>query len=254
MKRSLGYSLSLVLIVGSMFSCNKDEGLGGTSSIEGFVYVTDHDFSRSEITDVTFSNGDQVEHGDYWILNTPDVNQLFYIWYDNPTWISSGDPQLQGRTGIKVSFNYSDSNIEVANNTKAAILAETSVFSITQMNDILTFTSTVEGECHDAEDVSSPFSFDIAQQGANGILGQEKVAVDESVFIQYGEDETVVFDDEFKTSSTGGYRFTNLRKGQYVLSVYSKDTTNGGSTVIQQIIEVDKNKTTYTAIDFHIFK
>lgn len=249
MKRLFVYSFILFAAA----ACNKEEGLGGTAVIEGQVFSVDHDFSKNEITDVTFTNGNQVEHGDYWLLNTPDQDSFFYVWYDNPTWITPGDPQLQGRTGIQVVFNYSDSNVEIAANTKAAILSATSLFDITQVNDILSFSCTVNGECHDAEDVSSPFSIDIAQQGNNGFLGTESEAADERVYIVYGADEEV-YSDEMRTSSNGGFKFTNLTRGDYQVFVYTKDTVSGGNVILTQDVTITDKKEVLTLDGFHIYR
>ena len=214
--------------------------------------VTDQDFSRSEITDITFTNGSQVEHGDYWLINTPDPNYYFYVWYDNPTWISPGDPNLQGRIGIRVVFNYSDTNIEIATNTMDSILAATSLFEITQSNDILSLTCTLKGESHDAEHVTSPFSFDISQQGHDLYLGTKRAASDERVYIVYGI-EGDISNDEVRTSATGEYSFTGLTKGHYKIYVYSKDTINGGSMVITKEVDIEENKSIVNVDDFEIF-
>ena len=67
MKKSL-------LILGAsllLFSCNKEPGPGGTSSITGTVFSQDHSDGKTEITEIIFTNGDAVEHGDYWVLNNP---------------------------------------------------------------------------------------------------------------------------------------------------------------------------------------
>jgi hypothetical protein len=110
--------LSLLVII---TSCKKIEGPGGTSAIRGKLSGQDYSFGEKEITTVSFTTGATIEHGDYWLLNSTDNSKLYYIYYTNPSWISSADPQLQGRTGIAVSFNYSDSNLEVAQRTLDSI-------------------------------------------------------------------------------------------------------------------------------------
>ena len=85
-------------------ACNK-EGEGGTSIISGTLIGQNHSSSKSEVTEVIITNGLEVEHGDYWLLNSPSTNNYFYIWYDNPTWVSNGDPTLNGRTGIPITCN-----------------------------------------------------------------------------------------------------------------------------------------------------
>ena len=248
MKKSLSYRLiGIGFIFISITSCNKD-GLGGTASIEGVVMGMDHSYAKNEITQVSFTNGNSVEHGDYWLLNSPDLNNYFYIWYDNPTWISNGDPGLQGRIGIKVSFNYSDSNIEIATRTMEAIANTTSIFDMVLDNDILILTCTMTGECPDAKDMTSPFAFDIAQQGHNAYLGASEPLVDEKVYIKYGDSE--YHNDIEQTSMDGKFRFTNLSKGNYTVFTFSKDTINNVSETIEQHVEITENGQAYVLEDF----
>jgi hypothetical protein len=54
-------------------------------------------------------------------------------------------------------------------------------------------------------------------------------AMDEKVYIIYGEDGTT-YDDDFNTSYDGSYEFKYLQKGKYRLFVYSKDSTGAKTT------------------------
>ena len=250
MKRSL--SINIIAIIAIAFitqSCNK-EGLGGTSSIEGSVTGIDHDDAESEITQVSFTNGNAVEHGDYWLLNSPDLNNYFYIWYDNPSWITNGDPGLAGRIGIQVTFNYTDSNIDIATNTMTAISNTTPIFNMNLNNDILMLECTIKGDCPDAEDVTSPFSFDIANQGQDSFLGTEQAVIDEKVYIKYGE--STIYNDIARTSDEGKFIFRGLQKGNYTLYAFSKDTITGTSVAVEKTIEITSNREDYTIEDFVI--
>jgi hypothetical protein len=212
----------------------------------------DHDFAKAEITQVSFTHGNAVEHGDYWLLNSPNTSAYYYIWYDNPTWITNGDPGLQGRTGIQVAFNYSDSNLEIAANTMTAILGVTTVFDIVLTNDILTITSSITGDCPDAEDVTSPFSIDVDQQGNDKILTSETAIVNEKVYIIYGEGGEYHNDIE-QTSADGNFQFTGLQKGIYSIYTFTKDTVNGGNVISEKEIEITTKGEIYTLDNFHIF-
>ena len=90
----------------SIFSCKKIAGPGGTSAIRGEVKGSSFNAGQHEILQIICTAGSEIEHGDYWLLNTGDASKQYYIYYANPTWISNADPQLQGRIGIMVSFNY----------------------------------------------------------------------------------------------------------------------------------------------------
>ena len=104
----------IILVALFTIACNKDEGPGGTSTIKGKLVGVNHGFGEAEVTQVLFTNGTEVEHGDYWLLNSPSTNNYFYIWYNNPIWVTSGDPFLSGRIGREVDFNYYDSNLQIA--------------------------------------------------------------------------------------------------------------------------------------------
>ena len=115
----------LILLTISIISCKKIEGPGGTSAIRGTVKGSSYKAGKHEVLQIICTAGAELEHGDYWLLNTGDPTKQYYIYYTNPSWISNADPQLQGRIGIMVSFNYSDSNTDIANNTLTAITGTT---------------------------------------------------------------------------------------------------------------------------------
>jgi hypothetical protein len=70
-------------------------------------------------------------------------------------------------------------------------------------------------------------------------------AIDESVYIIYGESGTT-YNDDFKTSYDGSYEFKYLQKGKYKLFAYSKDSTgasvfNPSLKKVPSMIEVEIN-------------
>jgi hypothetical protein len=240
MKKSLKISLLFIGLAG-LFACNKDAGRGGVASISGTILGVDHEKANNEVTEIIFSDGSEVEHGEYWLLNSPDSSEYLYIWYDNPNWVTDGDPELQGRTGVKVSFEYSDNNLTIAQNTAIAVSNASSVFTISITNDILIITSNISGECPDAHEVSSPFEVNVDKQGKDGDLTLAEEVIDEDVFITYGEG--VVYDDKTTTGVNGGFQFKGLLAGNYVLNVSSKDTISGGYTVLSQEVQISKEDT-----------
>lgn len=251
MKRTIFAFIALIAIT----SCNKTEGPGGTSTLTGTVQAMEHDDGRPEITEVIFTPGINIEHGDYWILNKPTGLNQFYIYYDNPEWVSEADPELEGRIGVSVSFNYSDSNIEIAENTKEAI--ETTIpgeFDIIRHTDILTFYSKSEGAAPDADRVTTPFEVNVAQQGQNDITYLFEPAVDEKVYLVYGSNE--VYGELTRTGGNGEYRFDNLTKGNYTVYSVSKDTSavfDATINVIQKV-EITENKSSITVDEIRILK
>ena len=81
MKKIL-YLISFAALVLSS-ACKKIEGPGGTSAIRGQVIGSTSEAGESEITQVICTAGIELEHGDYWLLNTSDPNKLYYVYYDN---------------------------------------------------------------------------------------------------------------------------------------------------------------------------
>ena len=237
--------------VALLIACNKTEGPGGTSSITGFVKSQDHQSAQVEISEVLFTQGLSVEHGDYWVLNNPIGVEQFYIYYENPTWPSDADPNLAGRTGIAVEFNYSDSNVEMAINTQEEIEAIASDhFTLTRNVDIVTITNKATGETANADKVTSPFEISTTQSGKNTTIQPSQPAIDEKVYLVYGEND--VFGELERTGGNGEYIFNNLTQGNYTVYCVSKDTISGGSTTITQSIEITSNKTVVTASEISI--
>ncbi len=239
--------VALICIASTFIACNKEEGPGGTSSIEGTVTGREFEPARAEITEVIFTAGSELEHGDYWILNTPVGGTFYYIWYDNPTWISDGDPHLEGRTGIAVTFNYSDSNTDIATNTSAAITSIAgSDFSISLQNDVMILTTKRAGYVPDANKVTTNFELNIGDQGQDEYYGSESLLSDMEVYILYGDD--TVYGDQTRSGGDGEYRFTNLVKGTYTVYVVSQDTLNPEGFVKSGVtVVIDENKVVVSA-------
>ncbi|NOQ74192.1 MAG: hypothetical protein GQ574_19445 [Crocinitomix sp.] len=235
-----------------LISCNKTEGPGGTSSITGFVKSQNHQSAQVEISEVLFSQGLSVEHGDYWVLNNPIGAEQFYIYYDNPTWPSESNPSLAGRTGIEVSFNYSDSNVEIAANTMAEIETEASDhYTLSRNVDIVYITNKAVGETANADKVTSPFEISTTQSGKSELLESIQPAVDEKVYLVYGENE--VFGELERTGGNGEYIFNNLTDGNYTVYCASKDISTGSTITVSNSVTITDKKTIVTADEIQIY-
>jgi len=82
-------------------------------------------------------------------------------------------------------------------------------------------------------------------------------AQEEDVYIIYGDGTTS--DNRTRTSYYGTYEFKYLRKGDYKIFVYSDDSnfvspTPGGKVVVEQKVEITKNKSEVTVPDIMIVK
>lgn len=86
-------------------------------------------------------------------------------------------------------------------------------------------------------------------------INAEYYGAEEDVYIIYGDN--TVYDNTFKTSYDGSYRFDHLRKGKYRIFCYSKDSTmtvpSGIFPVIREV-EITSNKQDIQLEDLIIVK
>lgn len=251
MKRIFYLLIISVIIV----SCSK-EGSGGTSSIKGKVLMNEiaSTSAEAELFHITCTEGAIIDDNDYILLNTPSGNG-YYVWFDNTNWLG-GDPALSGRTGIKVIYNYSESNATIAANTAAAINTMASGdYSISVNNDIITLTCTSTGSCVDAEDVNSPLIIDIENQGKGGGSGvnpNSVPAVDERVYLIYGDED--FYSESVRTDADGSFQFKGLRKGGYRIYTFSFDTITNSIIQVEVNATINKNKSVVDAGTLNIIK
>ena len=223
MKKIL-YLISFTALVLSS-ACKKIEGPGGTSAIRGEVKGSSFNAGQHEILQIICTAGSEIEHGDYWLLNTGDASKQYYIYYANPTWISNADPQLQGRIGIMVSFNYSDSNTDIANNTLSAITGTAGIpFTASVTNDLITITDQSLMDVPDSDNGTTSFGFDVAIQGDVEQSTNNIPMAEERVYIIYGNNAYAATD--VRTDEQGKFSFEGLQKGTYKIYVLSKDPLN----------------------------
>lgn len=86
------------------------------------------------------------------------------------------------------------------------------------------------------------------------VLQSSQPAVDEDVFIVYGDDD--VYDDDVTTSFNGKYRFEYLSKGDYSLYVYSEDMERSSlqDIKIDTLVSLSNNDEELANIDLTIYK
>lgn len=94
----------------------------------------------------------------------------------------------------------------------------------------------------------------IEEYDAFGEIVQEYYAADERVFIIYGEEDNV-YDDDFRTSFDGSFKFDFLTKGGYTIFVYEDCPLcpSGEQTVIEKI-KISSNKSSIVLPDIVIRK
>lgn len=102
-------------------------------------------------------------------------------------------------------------------------------------------TSTIEGKVW------------VVDKNNDGVVTGEYYAMDEDVFIAYGDDQT--YSDNFNTSYDGSYRFDNLTIGMYTVFAYSDcDTCASGMSAIKETVEITENKQLITVPDLVIVR
>lgn len=86
-----------------------------------------------------------------------------------------------------------------------------------------------------------------------GNLLAEYYGEEERVYIIYGEG--TLYDDEFRTSYDGSYKFQYLNKGIYQIFCYSRcDTCESGQEVVIKKVEITSNNSTLEIEDIVINK
>lgn len=258
--------VTIAIVLGGLVSltaCKKTEGSGGTSSVTGTVQGRTYSSSggesaEQEITQVILPEGSSVADGDYILLNTPNGGTLYYVWYK---WVNGvqPDPNLSGRIGVQVDFDFSESNATVAASTLAALSANASAdFTFSSNNDIITIINTATGEVTDADELSSNILVDVQNQGKSAIAGNtsytEGPMVDERVYIIYGEEG--FYSESIRTDANGNYTFTGLNRGNYTVYAFTEDTLSLGGTLtqVESIINIANKKEVVTAADLYIIK
>jgi hypothetical protein len=246
-------------------SCKKVEGPGGTSSITGKLMgkiIQGSAAPKFEVTHVVITHangvdGSILDNSDYFLLNTPGGTN-YYVWYENSNFPGQ-DPGLMGRTGIKVTYSNSESNVTIAMNTESAIQSGASAdFTITRNGDILTITNTAAGEVPDADEVNTPFIIDTETQGSGaggGVsLSTDAPIADERVYIIYGEED--FYSESVRTDEDGNFQFTGLTRGDYRVYALSVDTTSatGGMTRSEVSASITEKKQVVDAGQLNIIQ
>jgi hypothetical protein len=226
MKKSLNINLVPLLLIGFiLFSCvKKNPGPGGTSAITGTIIGQEFKPGEEEIQQITFTGGNQLEHGDYFLLNKlTGLNNNYYIYFKNPNWVSPADPVLQGRIGIEVVFNYSDANTTIAQAVKNKLSSLSAlVVSYALNQDILTIKWGQIGHVSDPDNGTTNFAFDVVNQGqANYFSPFDQNMVEQRVYLCYGDDKYP--SEDVRTNQYGEFQFKNLQTGTYKVYVISEE-------------------------------
>ena len=233
MKKFLKISfLSILFLTLSLLTSacvKKNPGPGGTAAIKGKISGQEFKPGEVEIQQLIFTNGNQIEHGDYFLLNKVSNNENYYIYFKNPNWVSVADPGLEGRIGLEVIFNYSDSNIDIAQAVKNKLATVNSLnFTMSLSQDLLTLVYKQVGDIPDLDNGSTNFATDVANQGSSNYLSSTTVPMAEKrVYICYGDNTFP--NDDVRTNANGEFIFENLQIGKYKVYVISDQANNSNT-------------------------
>jgi hypothetical protein len=225
------YFLSLFLGLFLLCACNKDEGLGGSSSLEGYVYQIEHsDDNFSFQTDtfpaakkdvyLIFGNQETDYFGDDVETNDKGFYRFDYL-----------------RKGNYIVYSYA----EYADGHKAAIFRNVKVGGGSNNADTLFIhtgkaygTSMIKGSVY-AEFYDKTRKVD------------EGWAIDADVYInRYGEE---MFFDRIRVGDQGIFIFQKILPGKYEIWVTSEDPETRKLTPIKREIEVTEPETLYALPD-----
>ncbi len=219
MKKAYSFFLAFLTLC-IFFSCNKDEGMGGSSSLEGYVYNIIHkddNFSFSKDTipavkeDVFLIFGDDNYFGEDTETNGEGMFRFDYLRKGTYT-LYALSKYADGRSEAE----YKTVHVGKGNNKAEDIYIHTGKAYGTAM---------IKGYVH-------ALYYDKGERVASG------PAVEKRVFINhYGED---TFFDDVRVGDKGYFIFQKLIPGKYEIWVTTEDPETEKLSVLKQVIEIDK--------------
>ena len=122
--------------------------------------LTFHIVEKAQTTEITTLAGNAVPQSSYFLINSANDATEYYVWYD----VDAGgtDPALVGKTGIKVSINSADTDIQVATATVSAINtsagADFTASNVSGTSNTVTIVNDAVGTTTAAADNNTTFS------------------------------------------------------------------------------------------------
>jgi hypothetical protein len=232
MKSYINLFLTGLLVI-NLFSCTKDEGVGGKATIRGKVIIQDYndDFSimlseyNASEEDVYIIYGKDATFGDQVETNYDGTFEFRYL--------------LPGDYSI---FVYSE-------DSSVNLLYDTVVIkniTISKKDDIIDAGTFVKINALDFDEGNSSISgriylvnYDQSTICTEYPVSDTSFAQEQEVYIVYGSHE--FYDDRIRTHYDGTYKFSNLIKGIYKVYSYSEDIS-GATQMIPVIRQVEITK------------
>lgn len=153
---------------------------------ETYYFVTGQE-ERTEVECVADSTNSL--NGKYFLLNSAYDLKKYYVWYKTSTGAES-DPEVPGRTGIKILIQTDEIADDVAEKTGNVLKTYISDFAIDVTTDTITIINTTSGPCSDAGPGDSGFNVSITQNGRGEDASNNEVLLSTEVSPAIAVDET----------------------------------------------------------------
>jgi hypothetical protein len=245
---------SILLLTNTTSCIKKNPGPGGTSAIKGKITGQDFIVGENEVQQIIFTSGSQIEHGDYFLLNEVKDGNNYYIYFKNPTWVSAANPNIQGRIGLEVVFNYSDANTTIAQAVKNKI-AGLGVLNFTMAldQDILTLSYKSHQAIPDPDNGTTNFALDVSNQGSPDQLVSTILNMAEKrVYLCYGDSQYA--SEDIRTNQNGEFMFTGLQPGKYKVYVMSDNpTVSNMQNEVASVVQISEDESIIDAGTLQIY-
>jgi uncharacterized phage protein gp47/JayE len=210
-------------------------GTDFASNNQGTFMVTRSGAKLPEITRATCVAGSLITTGKYWLINAAGNTTEYYVWYNVNG--GGGNPNLPGKTGIQVAISGTDTNLQVANATAAALNAVSgNPFTAVVSGNKVTITTTGFAETTDATEGNMPSQFDIEilQQGRRTFIECINPAVSAETNISI----TDVL--ELHRPQMLFYEYEATVQGDsFIITSNFLGSTNKGTWVVDRVIDQD---------------
>ncbi|MDR1154518.1 MAG: hypothetical protein LBL04_07385 [Bacteroidales bacterium] len=228
------YCFPLFLGLFLFYACNKDEGLGGSSSLEGYVYQIEHSDDNFSFRTETFP---------------ASKKDVYLIFGDNATDYFGDDVEVDNnglyrfdylRKGRYIVYSYS----EYPDGRKEAVSREVSVGGGANKADTI-FIHT--GKAYGTSMIKGSV-YALFYDGSRKV--DEGPAIDADVYINhYGEE---MFFERIRVGDQGVFIFQKILPGRYEVWVTSEDPETRKLTPIKQVINVTESGKIYVLPEFEV--
>jgi len=216
------YFLLICSVLFVFFSCNQDEGIGGSSSVEGYVYNVRHSDDNFSFTKDTF----------------PALDQRVFLQYPSDLKDVRTDKDGKYRVNFLRSGNYEIYAVSefVGGSMKAEVVDVRVSGNLTIADTIFIHTGKANGTAMIRGSVYATMWHNARYQG-------EGPAVGARVYIKNAGEEA--FFDDLRVSDKGVFIFQKILPGEYEIHVTTEDPVTRVVTTVFESIKVTETGKIY---------